>query len=176
MHGALFRRARRLPLDGKEFRKVRDVTGRIVRPVRAVLITRRRAEGIQASPVSALAIGEESFLVTSSEVTAKTRNIQRDPRVALCVVSDNWYGPWRTVEGKAEIRTLPGAFEDLKEFHRVRDGGPLGAGAEYDARLLASWQAEAKVLIAVHAERVARAPSLDELAATIASRQLPGDR
>ncbi|MGP3926005.1 pyridoxamine 5'-phosphate oxidase family protein [Streptomyces sp. 8N616] len=148
----------------------RDVKGRIVRPVHAVLITRRLDDGIQASPVSALAIGEECFLVTTSEVTAKTRNIQRDPRVALCVVSENWYGPWQTIEGKAEIRTLPDAFEDLKEFHRVRDGGSLGAGADFDGRLLAAWEAEAKVLIAVRAERIARAPSLDELAATIASR------
>ncbi|MFE9443028.1 pyridoxamine 5'-phosphate oxidase family protein [Streptomyces sp. NPDC006602] len=142
-----------------------------MRPVRAVLITRRRDDGIQASPVSALAIGADCFLVTSSEVTAKTRNIRRDPRVAICVVSESWYGPWQTIEGNAEIRSLPDAFDDLKEFHRVRDGGALGVGPDFDRRLLATWEAEAKVLIAVHAERVARAPSIDELASALISRQ-----
>ncbi|MFF3415782.1 pyridoxamine 5'-phosphate oxidase family protein [Streptomyces sp. NPDC002698] len=150
----------------------RDVKGRVVRPVRAVLITRRRDDGIQASPVSGLTIGDDCFLVTSSQVTAKTRNIERDPRVAVCVVSESWYGPWRTIEGSAEIRSLPDAFDDLKEFHRVRDGGPLGAGPDFDRRLLATWEAEAKVLIAVHAERVVRAPSIDELALALASRQI----
>ncbi|MEU8622537.1 pyridoxamine 5'-phosphate oxidase family protein [Streptomyces sp. NPDC048623] len=149
----------------------RDAKGRVARPVQAVLITRRRDDGIQASPVSALAIGEETFLVTSSEVTAKTRNIRRDPRVALCVVSESWYGPWKTVEGRAEIRSLPEAFEDLKEFHRVRDGGRLSVTPETERRLLHAWEAEAKVLIAVQAERIARAPSLDELAAAIAARR-----
>jgi PPOX class probable F420-dependent enzyme len=139
--------------------------------VRAVLITHRQDGGIQASPVSALAIGEDTFFITSSEVTAKVRNVRRDPRAALCVVSDNWYGPWRTVEGKAEVRPLPEAFEDLKEFHRLRDGAPLGATPEMDRRLLEAWEAEAKVLIVVRAERVTRAPSLDELAATLASRR-----
>ncbi|SFG03951.1 pyridoxamine 5'-phosphate oxidase family protein [Streptomyces mirabilis] len=150
----------------------RDVKGRVVRPVRAVLITRRRDDGIQASPVSGLAIGDDCFLVTSSQVTAKTRNIRRDPRVAICVVSESWYGPWQTIEGNAEIRSLPDAFDDLKEFHRVRDGGPLGVGPDFDKKLLATWEAEAKVLIAVHAERVARAPSIDELASALASRQI----
>ncbi|MGJ5754493.1 TIGR03618 family F420-dependent PPOX class oxidoreductase [Streptomyces puniciscabiei] len=139
--------------------------------MRAVLVTHRQDGGIQASPVSALAIDEDVFFITSSEVTAKARNLRRDPRAALCVVSENWYGPWRTVEGKAEVHTLPEAFEDLKEFHRLRDGARLGAGPEADRRLLETWEAEAKVFIVVRAERIARAPSLDELATTLAARR-----
>lgn len=144
--------------------------GRTARPVRAVLITRRRDEGIQASPVSALAIGEDLFWITSSEVTAKTRNIQRDPRVALCVVSENWYGPWRTVEGIATAHSAAESFAELKEFHRCRDGEPALTAPDLDRRLLEAWQAEAKVLIAVRTERVVRSPTLDELATSIARR------
>jgi PPOX class probable F420-dependent enzyme len=49
-------------------------------------------------------------------------NARRDPAVSLCVLSDEWDGPWVQVDGTAEVLDLPDALEPLVEYFRSISG------------------------------------------------------
>ncbi len=89
---------------------------------RAVLCTQRQDGSPQMSPV-VCAVDEDNYLVVSTRETAmKTKHLRRDPRVALCVFSDGFFGPWLQVEGTAEIVPLPEAMEGLVAYYRKLSG------------------------------------------------------
>src|SRR5206468_3696757 len=52
----------------------------------------------------------------------KVKNLRRDPRVALCLLNDGFFGEWGQVEGTAEIVPLPDAMELLVEYYRRVSG------------------------------------------------------
>ncbi len=85
---------------------------------RSILATRRRDGNPQLSPVTH-AVGDDGRIMISSRETAyKVRNLRRDPRASLCVVSDNWYGEWTQVDGSASIVALPDAMDLLVDYYR----------------------------------------------------------
>jgi PPOX class probable F420-dependent enzyme len=87
-----------------------------------VLATFRLDGRPQLSPVNT-AIDDAGFAVISSRETAvKTRNIRRDPRVSLCVLSDAFYGEWVQLDGTAEVVSLPDAMEPLVDYYRRLSG------------------------------------------------------
>ena len=84
----------------------------------AVMVTHRADGWPQASPV-ACSVDADGFVVVSTRETAlKTKNVMRDPRVSLCVLSDGFYGDWIQVDGSATVVSLPGAMEPLVEYYR----------------------------------------------------------
>lgn len=85
----------------------------------AVLATRRADGTIQMSPVTA-AVDEAGLVVISSRQKAyKVRNLRRDPRAALCVLPDGFFGgQWIQVDGTASVLDLPEAMEPLVEYYR----------------------------------------------------------
>jgi PPOX class probable F420-dependent enzyme len=84
----------------------------------AVMATTRRDGRPQLSPV-ACAVDDEGRVVVSTRETAyKTKNLERDPRVSLCVIPDGFYGEWVQVEGTATILRLPDALEPLVDYYR----------------------------------------------------------
>ncbi|CAI7979350.1 PPOX class F420-dependent enzyme [Parafrankia soli] len=88
---------------------------------RAVLGTTRRDGTPQLSPV--LVGVEGDALVISTRVTAlKVTNIERDPRVHLCVLPDGFFGPWVQISGTAEIIRLPDALDGLVAYYRQISG------------------------------------------------------
>lgn len=89
---------------------------------RAVLVTRRADGSLQSSPVAATMDGEGRVLVSTREGLAKERNVTRDPRVSLCVVSDEWWGPWVHVDGQAEVVRQPEALDLLEDYYRRTAG------------------------------------------------------
>ena len=52
----------------------------------------------------------------------KVKHLRRDPRVALTVFTDGFFGPWVQVEGTAEIVDLPEAMQLLVDYYREVSG------------------------------------------------------
>ena len=108
---------------------------------RAVLITRRRDGGLQTSLVAVGCDSDGRAVVSSRETAYKVRNLRRDPRVSLCVLSDQFYGEWIQVDGTATIVSLPEAMEGLVEYYRRLSGehpdwDDYRAAMERDKRLI----------------------------------------
>jgi PPOX class probable F420-dependent enzyme len=89
---------------------------------RALLVTRRRDGAPQVSPVTAGVDDHGRLVVSSYPQRAKVANARRDPQVTVCVLSDDWDGPWVQVDGHAEVLDLPEALEPLVEYFRVISG------------------------------------------------------
>lgn len=89
---------------------------------RAVLATNHPSGRLQLTPVS-VGVDEQGRAVVSTRETArKTRNVARDPRVSLCVMTDAFFGEWMQVDGEAEIVHLPEAMELLVDYYRRISG------------------------------------------------------
>ena len=52
----------------------------------------------------------------------KAMNVRRDPRVSVCVLSDDFGGAWVQVDGVAEVIDLPDSVEPLVEYFRCISG------------------------------------------------------
>ncbi|MGY1721322.1 MULTISPECIES: PPOX class F420-dependent oxidoreductase [unclassified Blastococcus] len=89
---------------------------------RAVLLTRRREGGVQLSPVTCGVDAEGRVVVSTYPQRAKVANARRDPSVSLCVLSDEWDGPWVQLDGEAEVLQLPEALEPLVDYYRSISG------------------------------------------------------
>jgi PPOX class probable F420-dependent enzyme len=88
----------------------------------ALLLTRRQSGGVQLSPVTCGVDGEGRIVVSTYPQRAKVVNTRRDPAVSLCVLSDEWDGPWVQVDGTAEVLDLPEALEPLVDYYRAISG------------------------------------------------------
>jgi PPOX class probable F420-dependent enzyme len=94
-----------------------------LRPRHHGLLLTRRADGEpQLSPVACGVDAEGRIVVSSYPERAKSRNARRDPRVSICVLSDDFNGPYVQVDGRAEVLDLPAALEPLVEYFRVIAG------------------------------------------------------
>ncbi|QBI20713.1 PPOX class F420-dependent oxidoreductase [Egibacter rhizosphaerae] len=89
---------------------------------RGVLQTFRSDGRPQLSPVTMGLDTTGRVLVSTYPQRAKARNLRRDPRAAMCVLSEEFDGPWVQVEGTAEVLDLPDAMEPLVEYFRVISG------------------------------------------------------
>jgi PPOX class probable F420-dependent enzyme len=89
---------------------------------RAVLLTRRREGGPQLSPVTCGVDAEGRVVISTYPQRAKVANARRDPAVSLCVLSDEWDGPWVQLDGRAEVLRMPEALEPLVEYFRSISG------------------------------------------------------
>ena len=88
----------------------------------AVMATRRKDGSPQLSPVTCGVDGEGQVVVSTRETAMKVKNLQRDPAVSLCVVSDGFYGDWVQVDGRATVVSLPDAMDGLVEYYRSISG------------------------------------------------------
>jgi PPOX class probable F420-dependent enzyme len=96
----------------------------------AVLATFRSDGRPQLSPVLAVVDDDGRVMVSTRETAVKTKNLRRDPRVSLCLLSDQFFGGWGQVEGQAEIVSLPEAMDLLIDYYR-RASGEHGDWDEY---------------------------------------------
>lgn len=89
---------------------------------RAILIATRPDGRAQSSPVTSGVDSAGRIVVSTYPERAKAVNIRRDPRVSVCVLSDDWNGPWVQVDGTGEVLDLPEALEPLVEYFRCISG------------------------------------------------------
>ena len=85
---------------------------------RAVLATYRADGSPQMSPVAAAVDPDGLVVVSTRETAVKAKNLRRDPRASLCVLTDNWYGPWVLIDGRASVVSLPEAMDGLVDYYR----------------------------------------------------------
>jgi PPOX class probable F420-dependent enzyme len=102
----------------------------LARNPRAVLATTRSDGRPQLSPVVAAVDDDGRVLISTRETAIKTRNLSRDPRASLCVLTDGFFGEWIQVEGTAELVHLPDAMPILEDYYR-RISGEHPDWAEY---------------------------------------------
>ena len=88
----------------------------------AILMTTRRDGRPQASPNTCGVDAEGRIVISTYPERAKAANIRRDPRVTVCVLSEEFNGPWVQVDGVAEVLDLPESLEPLVEYFRVISG------------------------------------------------------
>lgn len=111
---------------------------------RSVLITRRGGGESAPSPV-VHGVDDRGRVVVSSRQTAyKVRNLRRDPHAVLCAFTDDFFGPWVTVSGRAEIADLPGAMAGLEDLYRQ----VAGEHADWD-EFRQAMEREQRVLVAI---------------------------
>jgi PPOX class probable F420-dependent enzyme len=115
---------------------------------RGVLATRRRDGGLQLSPVLAAVDAEGRVVISTREPSMKARNLRRDPRAALCVMSERFFGEWHTVEGTAQVVSLPEAMDGLVDYYRRA----VGEHPDWDDYRTAM-QRESRVLLRITVER-----------------------
>lgn len=111
----------------------------------AVLLTHRRDGSPQMSPVTCGLDDDGRVVVSTYPDRAKARNARRDPRVSLCVVSDDW-DPWVQVDGTAEVLDLPESVEPLVEYYR-NIAGEHPNWDEYRAAMVAQGKSILRVTI-----------------------------
>lgn len=116
---------------------------------RAVLVTRRKDDGLQASPVVVALDDDGRVAISSRETAYKVRNLRRNPHATLCVFPDTFFGHWIQVDGSAEIVSLPDAMELLVDYYR-RLAGEHHDWDEYRRAM----EEEQRVLVRVAIERV----------------------
>jgi PPOX class probable F420-dependent enzyme len=89
---------------------------------RAVLATTRADGRPQLSPVVAAVDADGRILISTREPAIKAKNLARDPRASLCVLSDGFFGEWIQAEGTAEVIHLPDALPLLEDYYRRISG------------------------------------------------------
>ncbi len=111
---------------------------------RSVLIVGRRDGRVAPSPVVHGVDGQGRVAISSRETAYKVRNLRRDPRATLCAFTDDFFGPWVTVSGRAEIISLPDAMEPLVDLYRQ----VAGEHPDWDD-YRAAMEREQRVIIAI---------------------------
>ena len=87
-----------------------------------VLMTTRADGRPQLSPVTCGVDTDGRLVVSTYPQRAKARNARRDPRVSMCVLSDDFGGAYVQIDGQAEVLDLPEALEPLVEYFRCISG------------------------------------------------------
>jgi PPOX class probable F420-dependent enzyme len=115
---------------------------------RAVLATHRHDSGVQQSPVLAAVDDRDRVVISTRTGAIKVRNLRRDPRASLCLMSNGFFGEWHSVEGVVEILELPQAMEPLVDYYR-RVAGEHPDWREYRSAM----ESEGRVLLRLTVER-----------------------
>jgi PPOX class probable F420-dependent enzyme len=114
----------------------------------AVLATFRRDGRPQLSVVGATVDEQGRVIISTRQTAIKTKNLRRDPRVSVIVMSPGFYGDWAQVEGTAEIVEQPEAIELLVDYYR-RMAGEHDDWDDYRAAMVR----EQRVLVRFDIER-----------------------
>jgi PPOX class probable F420-dependent enzyme len=88
----------------------------------AILMTTRKDGRPQSSPNTCGVDTEGRIVISTYPDRAKAMNVRRDPRVSVCVLSDEFGGAWVQVDGVAEVLDLPESLEPLVEYFRCISG------------------------------------------------------
>jgi PPOX class probable F420-dependent enzyme len=88
----------------------------------AILMTTKADGSPQLSPATSGVDAEGRIVIATYPKRAKVVNIRREPKVSVCLLSDDFGGAWVQVNGVAEVIDLPEAVEPLVEYFRSISG------------------------------------------------------
>lgn len=88
----------------------------------AILMTTKADGSPQMSPATSGVDSEGRIVIATYPKRAKVVNIRREPKVSVCLLSDDFGGAWVQVNGVAEVIDLPDAVEPLVEYFRSISG------------------------------------------------------
>ncbi len=87
------------------------------------VLTTLRADGRpQVSPVTGGVNPEGRLVISTYPQRDKVHNLDRDPRVSICVLSDHFGGAWVQVDGRATVTHVPEAVEGMVDYYRAVSG------------------------------------------------------
>ncbi|MEU7765672.1 PPOX class F420-dependent oxidoreductase [Nocardia sp. NPDC049190] len=115
---------------------------------RGLLSTVRTSGDPQLSPVTCGVDSGGRIVVSTYPDRAKTRNIRRREQVSICVLSDDWNGPYVQVDGHAEVIDMPAALDGLVDYYRCISGEHPDWSEYRDAM-----KRQDKSLIRIHIDR-----------------------
>ena len=94
-----------------------------IRPRHSMILIASRGDGRpQASPVTGGLDSGGRIVISTYPERAKARNLRRDRRCSVLVLSDDFGGAWVQVDGDAEVIDLPDSVEPLVEYFRSISG------------------------------------------------------
>ena len=94
-----------------------------LRPRHQAILLATRADGsAQLSPVTCGVDAEGRIVISTYPQRAKANNVRRTGLASVCVLSDDFGGPWVQVDGDAEVIDMPAALEPLVEYFRCISG------------------------------------------------------
>lgn len=120
----------------------------IGRNTRAVLATIKRDGRPQLSHVSYTLDDDGTIKVSVTADRAKTRNLRRDPRASLSIITDDWHA-YLVVEGTCNIiDDDPGPV--LRRIYERISGAAHPDWAEFDAAMLR----DGRVVLSISVDRI----------------------
>ncbi len=118
------------------------------RHARGVLATIKRGGRPQLSHFVYTLDDDGLIKISTTRDRAKTRNIERDPRVSLAVVADNW-ADYLVVEGTCEVRDGD-VLAELRHVYERIAGKPHPNWEEFDQAMVR----EGRVVLVITIERM----------------------
>ncbi|MEW2500083.1 PPOX class F420-dependent oxidoreductase [Amycolatopsis sp. CA-161197] len=101
----------------------RDALVEFLKPRHHAILVTTRADGRpQLSPNTCGVDAEGRIVIATYPKRAKVANLRRSSAVSVCVLSDEWNGPWVQVDGTAEVIDLPDSVEPLVDYFRSISG------------------------------------------------------
>ena len=87
-----------------------------------LLATTRHDGRPQLSPVSGGVDSEGRIVISTYPTRSKVHNARLHREVSVCVLSNEWNGPWVQVDGTVEVLDMPAAEDALVEYYRSISG------------------------------------------------------
>lgn len=87
-----------------------------------ILLTTKSDGGAQLSPVTMGLLPDGRVAISTYPDRAKAVNLRKRPATSLCVLSDDFDGPWVQLNGTAEVIDPPDSVEPLVEYFRCIAG------------------------------------------------------
>ncbi len=116
---------------------------------RWAVITTLRKDGSASSSLVAYAREGDTLVVSTPGDRLKARTLERDPRVALCVISNQEPFNYVTVEGRAEVERDAIEGPTRAVFANIAD-----VGYELPQDLSGWLSSQGRVILRIHPERV----------------------
>jgi PPOX class probable F420-dependent enzyme len=100
-----------------------DQAREVLRSQHRAVFCAMKSDGTPAMSPVLVALADNGDALVSTRATAyKTKQVQRDPNVWLCVLPDSFFGRWIQITGTATVVPLPEAMDLLVEYYRTISG------------------------------------------------------